>query len=464
MFLLGWRGNVLRCALDPLGYLANLHRTYGDVAALVRGGNGNVLSAVTNCPGTIVVFGPHYNKEVLGNPDIFHVGLVTGLEGTPLERLGAGMFNTNGTTHKQLRREMAPAFAKNLLASYHPVLVARTRQILKNWQPGQRLDVLREMSQLLFRTNCKIFCGLDDIHEIDALRNLLYQWVQLAYRPAVRLLPFDLPFTPFRRFLGISRRLDQNIAELLHRKNTGAKEEYLFETLRRAGSRDGGFLSERECVGQALTLFIGAHDAPAAALAWTFLLLAQHPQVAADLLDELDDRLHGEAPTLEQLGQLPLLERVVKESLRILPPVPFAGRVAAVPTQLGPYHLPAGTEVLYSQYVTHRLPELYPQPARFLPDRWARLDPSPYEYLPFGAGPRRCLGASLGMSQIQTVVAMVLQHFRLQLVSGTRVDRLVRLALQPRGGMPMIVCAQDRQWTRSKTNFRGNVREMVDWS
>jgi cytochrome P450 len=465
MVLLGWHGHMLRCARDPLRYLTQLHQTYGEVAVLERGGRFPMLSRSADCPGTVVAFGPRYNEEVLGQPDVFQIGLATGLEGTPLEHLGAGIFNTNAGKHKQVRREMAPAFHRKMVETYHQDLLLHTRQMLDEWGPGQRRDVQQEIERLVFRVACKTFLGLDEPAEVDVLGGLIRQWMKLSFAPAVRLLQLDLPFTPYRRFLKTSTCLDRALTRLRQRKKAGPRaENNLLGMLLHKGETDAGFLSEGEFIGQVLSLLIAAHDTTSAALSWTFFLLSQHPHVLADLVDELQGRLRGEAPTLEQLGRLPLLENVVKESLRLLPPVPVVGRVAVQPTRLGPYSLPGGTEVLCSQYVTHRLPEIYPQPAKFLPDRWRGLHPSPYEYLPFGAGPRRCLGASLASSQMKTILALVLQRYRLQLVPGARVDRLLRLTLQPKGGMPMLLWDQDRQFALSKTPVRGNVREMVDLS
>lgn len=463
MFLLGWRGNVLRIARDPLGYLTHLHHNYGAVAALVRGGNRNAFSTVSACPGTVAVFGPDYNREVLAHPEVFHLSLKTGLEKTSLAHLGAGMFNTNGDKHKEVRRETAPAYPRRSSEAHHQNLVALTRQMLEAWRPGQRLDLLEEMQRLIFRSICQTLFGQTGLHGVDAMGHLLRTWLETAYSPSVRLVPVNLPFTPFRRFLKISHRLDRVLAALLQRTRDRTEAADLLAVLCRMKDRDGHRLTEKECLGQALSLFLAAHDTTAVALTWSFFLLAQHPSVAADLMDELEGQFHGEAPTLESLGRLPLLENVVKESLRLLPPVPFAGRVAVEPVALGPYSLPRGTEVIYSQYVTHRLPDLYPRPARFLPDRWSRLSPTPYEYLPFGAGPRRCPGAQLAIGQMKTVLAMVLPRYRLQLVPAARVDRVVRLTLMPRGGLPMVVCKQDRRFAESKTAVRGQVRDMVDW-
>jgi cytochrome P450 len=462
-FLLGWRGNVLRIARDPLGYLSRLHETYGDVAALVRGGNPNAFSALVRCPGTVAVFGPHYNREVLSNPDLFPMSLRTGLEQTPLAHLGAGLFNTNGERHQQVRRASAPAYHRRWAESHHRSLVALTRQRLDSWRPGFRVDLLQEMQRLTFRSVCTSLFGLAGLDGADALGDLLRDWLEAAHSPAVRLFPVNLPFTPFRRFLNLSRRVDRALATLMEQTRGRTEEADLLAALHRAGHEDGNPLTQEECVGQALSLLVAAHHTTAVALTWTLFLLTQHPAVTADVVEELEGRCHGEAPTPEQLDRLPLLENIVKESLRLLPPVPFAGRVTAEPVALGPYALPRGTEVIYSQYVTHRLPNLYPQPARFLPDRWSRLSLTPFEYLPFGAGPRRCPGAQLAVRQMKTVLALVLQRYRLQPAPAARLDYRIRLTLMPRRGMPMVVWKQDRRFAESKTTVRGSVRHLVSW-
>jgi cytochrome P450 len=172
--------------------------------------------------------------------------------------------------------------------------------------------------------------------------------------------------------------------------------------------------------------------------------------------------LHGAAPTLEQLDQLPLLDRVIQETLRVLPVVPLSGRTVLEPVALGKYHLPRFTEVIYSQYITHHMPELYPQPEKFLPDRWLRISPSPYEFLPYGGGARLCLGQTFGLIEVATVLAMIVQRFRLELPPGIRVDRRVGLTMSPRRGLPLLLASAKGGPSSHLAHVRGNVREMVD--
>ncbi len=157
------------------------------------------------------------------------------------------------------------------------------------------------------------------------------------------------------------------------------------------------------------------------------------------------------------MGTLPLLEGVIKESLRLLPPAIIGIRIAAQPTQLSGYAVPKGANVVYSEFVTQRMPELYAEPDRFKPARWATLDPSPYEYLPFAAGPHMCIGWAFAMQELRVVLAMLLQRYRLALVPGTRVDLTVRM--QPKHGLPMHVHAQDRQF--GATPVHGTIRNLI---
>jgi len=194
-------------------------------------------------------------------------------------------------------------------------------------------------------------------------------------------------------------------------------------------------------------------------LTWTLFLLAQHPRVMEELMAELDQVLAGELPGKEQLEQLPFLECVIKESMRILPPVPFTIRAANRPTTIGPYPVPQGPRVICSHYLTHHMPEIYPEPESFRPERWRTIDPSQYEYLPFSAGPRACIGAMFAMQVLKISLATMLQKFRFKVVPGARIDQVVRITMVPGHGMPMSILPNDRQYEGSPV--KGNIREMV---
>jgi cytochrome P450 len=237
----------------------------------------------------------------------------------------------------------------------------------------------------------------------------------------------------------------------------------VLSTLIRARDEDGSQLSEEDLVAHAAVLLTAAHETSANTIAWTLLLLAAHPRVYADVVDELASKLAGAPPTVEQLSELPLLDRVVKESQRLLPAscILFF-RAAQQPFVLGGHDLPAGTRLLTSPFLAHRDPELYPEPRRFDPRRWERLEPTTYQYLPFGAGPRLCIGAQFASQAVRIALAVILARFRFEIAPGARVDRHVRgITLGAKHGIRMRLATPDGVF-RSPGPLRGDIHALVD--
>jgi cytochrome P450 len=207
-----------------------------------------------------------------------------------------------------------------------------------------------------------------------------------------------------------------------------------------------------------MTLLLAGHETTAAALTWTFLLLSQAPRILTALIDEISGKLHG-APSIDDLNHLPLLDRVVKETLRILPPVPYQHRISTAPFQLGSYSMPTGSIVSYSPYITHRMPNLYENPDSFLPSRWETIHPSVYEYLPFGAGARMCIGATFALMEIKTILCVVLQRINFSLQPGATIDRKANVVLTPRYGLPVVITAPYQ--VQVQTARSGNIWDLI---
>jgi cytochrome P450 len=255
------------------------------------------------------------------------------------------------------------------------------------------------------------------------------------------------------------------LLELLARKREqAAGQRDALSLMIQAHDEDGSRLSDDELLGNVHTLFVAGHDTSAHTLAWTLLLLERHPEIFAELLDELDTELGGAPPRLDQLDRLVVLDRVIKESMRLIPATPMLfTRVLAEGAQLGKVSLPAQASVVLSPYVTHRDPAIYNRPQRFMPSRWARIQPTSYEYLPFGAGPRMCLGVGFASQLLRLVLPMIVQRFNVALAPGAVIDRKVRgIVTAPKNGLPMLISKQDHQFVCGSA-IAGDVHEMVEF-
>ncbi|MFL5345427.1 MAG: cytochrome P450 [Hyalangium sp.] len=448
--LLGVRGNYIRFIADQLRWLTDLSR-YGPLVTLARGISRHLF-----------IFHPDFNMQVLSNPALFRPLELwrAAPEGSSLSRLWTGLLTINGELHKQHRRMMMPAFHKKKVEGYRDEMVARIDRMLSAWKPGEVRDIFVEMRQVTLLIVTKVLFGLEDDQETLRIGRLMAEWLERYTAPVNHLLPFDKPGLPFRDLLRLSERGEAAIRSLIGRKRAqGASGDDVLSMLIHARDEEGGSMSDAELVGQTNILFVAGHETTTTSLTWTLFLLDQHPEVRAALVEELEGELRGAPPTIEQLERLPLLDRVVKESLRILPPVPSSFRVGSAPFELGGHSFEVGTMVIYSPYITHRLPDLYPEPDRFRPDRWLRTEPPVYGYIPFSNGPRRCIGATLALLEIKLMLSMLLPRFRLSIPPGARVDLRVRATLQPKGGLPMRIHAQDKHFERSEV--RGSIRDIV---
>jgi cytochrome P450 len=222
-----------------------------------------------------------------------------------------------------------------------------------------------------------------------------------------------------------------------------------------ARDEEGGRLSTQQIRDQLLTLFVAGHETSANGLAWALYLLAQHPRITAKLLDEIDRTIGTEPPSPADFDRMPYLEQVVKEVLRVYPPAPSANRVAKESFEWNGYRINAGEIVVYSPWVSHHMPTQFRDPFVFRPERF---DPvKPYAYIPFAAGPRSCIGAPFATMEIMTVLPMVLQRYRLDLVPKQYIEAVVRTTVQPKDHIWMRAYPQDGQVGRSPAPVWGNV-------
>jgi cytochrome P450 len=482
---LGSVPRVIGFILDPIGGASRLFERYGPVAQIVRG------RARLVHPGgraVVVATGADVNKVVLTDHERYHMyalsgplypedddlaraarfGRATRERLVPVRRTLTGLFHVNQGEHRRHRRLLMPAFHKTRIDAYRDEMVAITEDILAAWRPGETRDVLEDMTELTLRVATKTLFGEDAGGEGVELARQMQRWLLTMFSPAI-LVRLDLAPWPYRRWLDLTREIDARTLAIVRAKQArvaaakdGAIGADMLSMLIAARDEDGSALDEDELVGHTGVIFGAGHETSTNALAWTLLLLTQHPDVASDLCDELASVLHGDAPTVEQLQKLPLLDGVVKESMRVLPPVPLHPRLVAQDTELAGHHLRPGTELMLSIFHMHHDPEIFEEAGKFRPERWSRIKPTVYEYNPFSAGPRMCIGASFATMEIKIVLATLLQRFRVELLPRARVDRRVRITMAPKNGLPMRVRPADHGWRGAPRDLRGDVRDLVE--
>jgi cytochrome P450 len=255
----------------------------------------------------------------------------------------------------------------------------------------------------------------------------------------------DLRWNAYGRSRAATRRVDELIlAEVRRRRAEGvdavANPDTLSALLVAAEEAEGTDepLSDAELCDQIRSLIAAGYDTTSSAAAWVVHGLGTHPEALAALREQVQDTIGERAPTVDDLRAMPLVDGVVRECLRLWPPGLVGGRTAAEDLEVLGYHVPAGRTVLYSPYITHRLPEVWGDPEVFRPGRWADGEPVPYSFVPFGGGRRRCIGFALATLELQVLTVRLAQRVRWRLDRPAATGAGVA-TFAPKGGVPVTV-------------------------
>lgn len=349
---------------------------------------------------------------------------------------------SDGDLWLQQRRMIQPLFHRERVCGYGEDMVALTRTMLETWRPGATLDLNRELTAVTFAIIAKTMFSADVGAYAREMSELLARSDRLGQRlETENQLPLPVGFLTHTK-----ARLQRNaehldaltetlIAERLAR---GGDAHDLVGLLEVARGDDGQGMSRRQLLDEIFTLIAAGHETTATALTWTFKLLAEHPDAETRLYEEAKAVLDGRLPKAEDVVRLPFANAVIKEAMRLLPPVWSISRYAPERVQLGDYELPAESEVWLSQWVVHRDPRWYDAPLSFRPERWldGSTDHNPkYAYFPFSGGPRLCIGSGFASLEAALLLVTIIQAYRVELAPGARVAFEPLTTLSPKYGL-----------------------------
>lgn len=367
--------------------------------------------------------------------------------------LGNGLVtNVPNADHKIQRKLIQPGFHFRRIQAYADTMIDYSARYIDSWGEGGIRDVSDDMfkltmyivSKTLFDTNMEdMESGSDSIgkaiHEFQHLSNKRFNQIFLS--------PEWLPTPKNIKVNKIKTILHQTISNMIEgrRNPDGSIDDTgdLMSMLLNAKYDDGSHMSTEQVMDELLTLFVAGHETTSNTLTWTLYLLAKHPEIQRTLHQELDQELSADQPSFENLETLRYTEMVIKESMRILPSVwTITVRQANTDTEVGDYMFPQDKPVFISPFANHHNPRYFPQPERFDPERFSADNEKKlprFAYIPFGAGPRVCIGNSFAMMEAKIIIASILQHYEVSLCPEQAIETQPQITLSNKGGMKLNI-------------------------
>lgn len=360
--------------------------------------------------------------------------------------LGNGLVTSEGSFWQRQRRLIQPVFHQHRIANYGEVMVKYTQSLLETWRDGETRDIHADMMRLTLNIVMKTIFDQD---VTDEAANHIAHAVEVGLnrfegRLKAEAMGETLPATEEARYQSAIALLDETIYAMInHRRSTGEMGGDLLSMLMQVrDADDGSQMTDQQLRDETTTLVLAGHETTSNTLAFTWMLLAQHPEVQAKLTEELQTVLGGRAPTSADLARLPYANMVIKESLRLYPVVTDLTREATRDCEIAGHSIPAGCTIIMSQWVMHRDPRYFDAPEMFAPERWVddlekRLPRG--VYFPFGDGPRVCIGKSFALMEVILLLATIAQRFQLDLVPDQTIELQSSITVRPKHGIQVVL-------------------------
>lgn len=447
---------TLQWIFRPMPYMEECAKRYGDTFSLRLGTKFDPLVFVSN---------PKVLQQILsGDTKQFEApGEFNGIFEFLLGKQSVIMLS--GAAHQRQRQLMMPPFHGERMRNYGDTIGNITDEIISQWQVGKPFSARSATQAITLRTILEAVFGLHEGPRAEKLEELLSTLLDETSSPlSVTMLYFpalqkDLgPWSPWGRFLRQRQQVDRLIYEEIQerRENPDSSRTDILSMLMAARDEEGQPMTDRELRDELMTLLVAGHETTATALAWALYWIHQLPEVRAKLVQELDSL--GDNPDSNSIFKLPYLNAVCSETLRIYPVGMLTfPRIPKEAVSLGGYDFKPGTVLMGSIYLTHQREDLYPEPKQFKPERFLERQYSPYEFLPFGAGARRCIGFAFALFEMKIALAKILSRLELELADNREITPVRRgLVTAPNRNIQLVVKGERQVQSRKLETVGAN--------
>ena len=420
---------------DMLGLFTNTARDYGGIAQFKLLNKSYLL--VTNPDYVKYILQDNYKNYIRGRS--VETGRVL---------LGNGLPLIDGDFWLRERRLLQPAFHRERLGTLVNTMTDITSRFLQDWsekaKQNQILDLDDEMMRLTLTVIIKSMFSADIDEKIKSLSQAFNVASKFMLWRSQQMwkLPLSVPLPPHLEYNRALKILNDTIYPLVADGRNHPKDDLLGMLLAMRDADTGQGMSDRQARDEVVTIFFAGHETTAATLTWAFYILSQQPEIEKRMRAELESVLNGRIPTFADLPNLVYTQQVISEVLRLYPAAYLFAREAVIDDVLDGYLIPSNTLIFISPFVSHRDPTYWPDPERFDPNRFASeqvANRPRHVYFPFGAGPHICLGNNFALMEMQLLLIMALQRFRLRLVPNHPIAFKPEATLRPKYGMKMVV-------------------------
>ncbi len=442
--------------MDPLTATRKITADHGTFTSIVP-------SFVDGRRSIIHAAAPGYAEQILKNHNVFQNGgiIIKGYRNSAHNHLRRGYFSANGKEYDHYIKLFGPLFKKKLVEDVYPIVSNVVAEQLDSWPSDEVINIIPHINILMKNLASQgMFRDPDIVAGIHAA-NMVERHGRLSGASLESYCAANYGRPAFSRLHKQAKATYDAIIDWGKTREGFQPGSDVLSTIVNAPDENGRPASPDRIAGYGWTMLGASYDTSTSILSWLFVLLSTHPDAARKLHEEVREYRRASESDIKAIMELPYLDAVIKEALRLVPPAPIQRRKASVDTELSGHHLVAGTQILISAWMINRDATLYPEPDRFDPDRWQGLSRSPYQWLTFSAGPRRCLGIWFALAFLKTIVASVMARWRPEIQDGADISMKVAVTVRPGQAIPLALRKTDGHFRASR--ITGNVHNYLQF-